>query len=112
MAEPPKTFEQQEKARLAKVIPPRKITTCQDETFHPEPYLVALEPVSNFILRERQAPTRTAAAWPAAMTEALAGLPVQVIQSTAMRGRRFGATSNRPWGRPIRRLCSTCSRSG
>jgi hypothetical protein len=76
-------FGQQEKARLAKAMPSRKITTCQDETFHPEPCLVALEPVSNFILLEQYASTRTAAAWQAAMTEALKELPVQVIQSTS-----------------------------
>ena len=77
------SFGQQEKARLAKAMPSRKITTCQDETFHPEPCLVALEPVSNFILLEQYAPTRTAAAWQAAMAEALKDLPVQVIQSTS-----------------------------
>jgi hypothetical protein len=47
------TFGQQEKTRLAKEMPARKITTCQDETFHPEPCWVALEPVSNFILLEQ-----------------------------------------------------------
>ncbi len=47
------TFGQQEKTRLAKEMPARKITTCQDETFHPEPCLVAFEPVSNFILLEQ-----------------------------------------------------------
>jgi hypothetical protein len=46
-------FGQQEKARLAKEMPAQKITTCQDETFHPEPCWVALEPVSNFILLEQ-----------------------------------------------------------
>jgi hypothetical protein len=76
-------FGQQEKARLAKEMPSQQITTCQDETFHPEPCLVALEPVSNFILLEQYAPTRTAAAWQAAMAEALKELPVQVIQSTS-----------------------------
>lgn len=77
------TFGQQEKTRLAKAMPARKITTCQDETFHPEPCLVALEPVSNFILLEQYASTRTAAAWQAAMAEALKELPVEVIQSTS-----------------------------
>ncbi len=77
------TFGQQEKTRLAKEMPARKITTCQDETFHPEPCLVAFEPVSNFILLEQYASTRTAAAWQAAMAEALKELPVQVIQSTS-----------------------------
>lgn len=76
-------FGQQEKARLANAMPSRKITTGQDETFHPEPCLVALEPVSNFILLEQYAPTRTAAEWQAAMADALKELPVQVIQSTS-----------------------------
>ncbi len=76
-------FGQQEKARLAKAMPSQKITTCQDETFHPEPCWVALEPVSNFILLEQDAPTRMAAAWQGAMAEALKELPVQVIQSTS-----------------------------
>jgi len=73
---------QQEKTRLAKAMPSRTSTTCQDETFHPEPCLGALEPVSNVILLEQDAPTRTAAAWHAAMAEALKELPVEVIQST------------------------------
>ncbi len=76
-------FGQREKERLGAGMPARKITTCQDETFHPEPCLVAIEPVSNFILLERYAPHRTAAEWDAAMAEALQGLPVQVLQSTS-----------------------------
>ena len=77
------SFGQQEKERLGAGMPARKITACQDETFHPEPCLVAIEPVSNFILLERYAPHRTAAEWDAAMAEALQGLPVQVLQSTS-----------------------------
>lgn len=79
-------FGQQETARLAQGMPPQKISICQDETFHPEPCLVAIEPVSNFILLEQYAPHRTAADWQAAMAEALADLPVQVIQSTSDEG--------------------------
>jgi hypothetical protein len=48
--------------------------------------LGGIEPVSNFILLEQYAPHRTAADWPAAMAEALADLPVQVIQSTSDEG--------------------------
>jgi hypothetical protein len=64
-------------------MPARQITTCQDETFHPEPCWVALEPVSNLILLEQYASTRTATAWQAARADALQELPVQVIQSTS-----------------------------
>ena len=79
-------FGQQETARLAQGMCPQKISICQDETFHPEPCLVAIEPVSNFILLERYTPHRTAADWQAAMVEALADLPVEVIQSTSDEG--------------------------
>ena len=80
------SFGQQERARLAQTMPRRKITTCQDETFHPAPCLVAIEPVSNFILLERYAPNRTAGEWGAAMTQALEGLAVEVVQSTSDQG--------------------------
>ena len=68
-------------------MPTRRITACQDETFHPEPCLVAIEPVSNFILLERYAPKRTADEWDAAMEQALEGLPVVVVQSTSDQAR-------------------------
>jgi len=34
-------------------MPKKKISICQDETFHPDICLVAMEPVSNFILLEK-----------------------------------------------------------
>ena len=46
-------FGQEEGPRLAEGMPPQKMTVCQDETFHPETCLVAIEPVSNFILLEQ-----------------------------------------------------------
>ncbi len=91
-------FGQQEKTRLAKAMPSRKITTCQDETFHPEPCWVALEPVSNFILLEQYAPTRTAAAWQAALVEALKELPVEVIQSTSDEAQAIRCHVEQPLG--------------
>ncbi len=63
--------------------PPRRITLCQDETFHPQICLVAVEPVSNFIVLEEYVERRDAATWGAATLESLAGLPVQVVQSTS-----------------------------
>jgi hypothetical protein len=40
----------EEKKRLAEGMEPKKITVCQDEIFHPEKCLLAIESVSNFIL--------------------------------------------------------------
>ena len=40
-----------------------------DETFHPEICLVAIEPVSNFILLERYAADRSAATWTQALEQ-------------------------------------------
>ncbi len=74
---------QQQRAELAAEMPPREATVCEDETFHPEICLVAIEPVSNFILLEQYAPDRTAATWTQALDAALAGLPVRVIQGTS-----------------------------
>ena len=76
------TFGQEEDQRLAAHMPAREISVCQDETFHPEICLVAIEPVSNFILLEQYQPQRDAATWNACMDQALANLPVTVIQCT------------------------------
>jgi hypothetical protein len=62
---------------------PRQVTVCEDETFHPGVCLVAIEPVSNFILLEGYAADRSAATWTAALEEACTGLAVEVMQSTA-----------------------------
>jgi hypothetical protein len=56
---------------------------CVDETFDPDICLVAIEPVSNYILKEGYAPDRTAATWWQSLEQALSGLPVTVIQGTS-----------------------------
>jgi hypothetical protein len=56
---------------------------CEDETFHPAICLVALEPVSGFILLEQYAADRTAATWTQALRAACAGLPITIVQGTA-----------------------------
>lgn len=78
-----RAFAAQERSRLARTMDPQPITVCQDETFHPQICLVAIEPVSNFILLEAYAERRDAAAWDTGMRRALAGLPVTVVQSTS-----------------------------
>ena len=71
------------RAALAESMEPQQITVCEDETFHPEICLVALEPVSNFILLEQYAEDRSAATWTQALKVALEGLTVEVIQGTS-----------------------------
>jgi hypothetical protein len=56
-------FGAQEQLRLAQTMSPKKITVCEDETFHPEICLVAIEPVSDFILVEKYARHRDAETW-------------------------------------------------
>jgi len=80
-------FDHSERERLAASMPPKEITVCQDETFHPETCLVAIEPVSNFILLEKYADSRKASEWTKAMEEATYGLPVSIVQSTSDEGK-------------------------
>ena len=80
-------FGQAERQRLAAGMPPKAITVCEDETFHPETCLVAIEPVSDFILVEQYAESRTAATWTRTLQHATAGLSVQVIQATSDEGK-------------------------
>jgi len=65
----------------------QQITVCEDETFHPEVCLVAIEPVSNFILLEQYADNRKAETWSQAMEEATEGLAVEIVQSTSDEGK-------------------------
>ncbi len=77
------TFGEQEDRRLSAQMPPREISLCEDETFHPQICLVAIEPVSNFILLEQYQPQRDADTWNHCLDERLAGLPVTVCQVTS-----------------------------
>jgi len=74
-------FGAQERACLAQGMAPKKISLCEDETFHPETCLVAIEPVSGFILVEKYAEHRDAETWNQAIKQASSGLAVEVIQS-------------------------------
>ena len=84
------TFGQEEGQRLGAAMPSRSMAVCEDETFHPAPCLVAIEPVSNFILLEQYAPDYTGATWSAAMQEAVGQWPVEILQVTADDGRGLG----------------------
>lgn len=76
-------FGEEEHVRLGGQMAPKSITVAQDETFHGScPCLVAIEPVSDFIMLEEYAEDRRAQTWNEAMSSALEGLPVEVFQST------------------------------
>jgi hypothetical protein len=80
-------FGKEETLRMATSMTPKAVTVCQDETFHPEPCLVAIEPESNYIVLETYAGGRKGSDWTNAMNDALRDLPVTVIQSTSDEGK-------------------------
>ena len=80
-------FGQEERARLAAVMPEKKISVAEDETFPSGTCLVAIEPVSNFILLERLTNDRKTVTWNKHMQEALSDLPVKVIQCVSDEGK-------------------------
>ena len=81
-------FEAYVSARLkAGIKTTLRITLCLDETFHPRVCLVAIEPVSGFILVERYADKRDAESWVAALKEGMSGLDVEVVQATSDEGK-------------------------
>ena len=73
-------FGHEEELRLAQQMPHRDISLCEDETFHPQICLVAIEPVSNFLILEAYAENRNAATWNAAVDAALKPFSVTVTQ--------------------------------
>jgi len=74
-------FATGQRQQLAQDMAPKQIALVEDETFHPTICLVAIEPVSNFLLVEQYATRRDAATWNAAVSQALVGLPVTVVQA-------------------------------
>ena len=77
------TYQREETARLAEQMPSQDITVTQDETFTGGLCLVAIEPVSNYILLEHPAEARNYDTWSELMEGALAPLKCNVIQSTS-----------------------------
>ena len=74
---------QEEEQRLLVAMPHREISLVEDETFHPQICLVAIEPVSDFLLLEQYAPKRDAETWNRCLDERLAGWSVTVCQVTS-----------------------------
>ncbi len=76
-------YGQQESERLRQSMPHQTLSLAEDETFHPQTCLVAIEPVSNFILVEQYAEARDASTWTQVVTTAIAAYDVTVIQVTS-----------------------------
>ncbi len=76
-------FGDMEKTRLSMLMPKKLITLCEDETFHPQICLVAIEPDSNYIILEKYENKRSGATWNQAVSETIGNLPVKVIQGTS-----------------------------
>jgi hypothetical protein len=73
-------FGDSERSRLAALMRHKDIVLCPDENFHEQrPCLVAIEPVSNFILLEEYQDRRDAKTWNASATGSLLGLDVTVV---------------------------------
>jgi hypothetical protein len=79
-------YGEAEEKVLGAAMPAKEVTVCEDETFHPEICLVAIEPVSNYILLEEYAANRKAESWSRALNERLDALPVTVVQGTSDEG--------------------------
>jgi Family of unknown function (DUF6399) len=75
------SYEAEQRPRLAQAMPARQISLCDDEVYlFAFPCLVAIEPVSDFIVVECYQPHRDAATWNQVIDKGLAGLPVVVNQ--------------------------------
>jgi hypothetical protein len=88
-------FARQERRRLADAMRQRRqgpcgpgqtkaIVACPDEHFHgPTPCLVAIAPVSNFLLVETYRDRRDADTWTEALQQATGDLPVRIVLLTS-----------------------------
>jgi Family of unknown function (DUF6399) len=72
-----------QRSHLTAQMTPKRITVCEDETFHPQVCLVSIEPVSDFILVEVYCQARDATSWTTQLTTAWEGLPVTIVQVTS-----------------------------
>jgi hypothetical protein len=77
-------YEAEQRPALAKQMPHRSISVCEDETFpHAGICLVAIEPVSRFVLAEQLKPHRDAATWDTVLTQATTDLNVDLLQQVS-----------------------------
>lgn len=77
------TYGGEQRALQAGAMPHRTIALAEDETFPEGVWLVAMEPVSGFVLVEESAENRKAATWTAAVRKELGDLWVTVLVTGA-----------------------------
>jgi hypothetical protein len=94
-------FGAQEKERLGSQMRPKAITLAEDETFHPSVCLVAIEPLSNFILVEEYQERRDALTWTESVGAGLEGLQVLPIQVTGDAAQALAAHARHGLGVPL-----------
>jgi len=74
------TFDDEQRPLLAKQMAPKNIAVTADENFHgQDPCLVAIEPVSNFILVECYRDRRDADTWTQALRDGMRDMLVTVV---------------------------------
>jgi hypothetical protein len=94
-------FADEERSRLGSDMPQRDVALALDENFHrSQPYLVAIEPSSNFILLEQHSPTRDGPTWTAALKSSLEGLNVRVVLMCSDRAKGLLACARDGFGVP------------
>lgn len=76
-------YEEPERVRLSAQMTPKPLSLAEDENFHERMCLVAMDPVSGFLVVERYAEHRDAAHWNQAIAGGLQGLKVKVVQVTS-----------------------------
>ncbi len=80
-------FGDKEDKRLGKLMPHKMISYALDESFYKsKPYLVGIEPVSNFILLEKQSDNRQSETWAQAIYQSIKYFNVQLFQSVGDEG--------------------------
>ena len=94
-------FEQEQRPRLAKEMLPKSIAVCLDENFHRDkPYLVGIEPLSNFLLLETHSPTRDGEIWTQEVKQATADLNVKIALLCSDRAKGLLACAEHGLGVP------------
>jgi hypothetical protein len=77
-------YGDEQRAKLAPGMTPKRIVLAEDETFHDSGMcLVAIEAASDMILLETCSEKRDGATWTQQVDDALAGLPVRVVEVVA-----------------------------
>ena len=79
-------FGDEQREKLIPVMPTKKITLAEDETFHPEICMVSMELSSNFIILEKYVENREGKTWNKELNKSLKGLPVEVFQVSSDEG--------------------------